>query len=227
MPRLALALLLIASPVVAQDPPNSTPLVVMTGQSVVRRAPDVAHVTAAVESRAKSPRDAQRQNADAMAHVRRQLAALGIGNDTLRTRGVSLEQEFENANGRPVLRGYVARNSVEVTLDDVTRVGEVADAVVQAGATSLGGIRFDLRDRASAEQEAVRLAVADARGRAEAAAAGAGRTIDRIVRIEDSRFESMPRPMQLMRAAESAVGTPVDPGVIEIRAQVVLTASMK
>lgn len=44
MLRLALALLLIALPVAAQVPPDSTPLVAMTGQSVVHRAPDVAPV---------------------------------------------------------------------------------------------------------------------------------------------------------------------------------------
>ena len=67
------------------------------------------------------------------------------------------------------------------------------DAVVQAGATSIGGVRFDLKDRAGAEREALRLAVADARARAEAAAAGAGRTIDRVLRIDDTRRET-PRP---------------------------------
>jgi uncharacterized protein YggE len=79
------------------------------------------------------------------------------------------------------------------------------------------------------EREALRLAVVDARSRAEAAVAGAGRTIDRIIRIEDSReagIVPMPRPMMAMKTNEAAQ-TPVEPGLVEIRARVTLTASMR
>jgi uncharacterized protein YggE len=215
----------LAWPAYAQD--VNVPLIVMTGEAVVHRAPDVAYLTAAVESRSKSSRDAQRLNAESAAALRKRLTDIGIPAAALRTLGVSLDQEFENADGRPIPRGWVARNSIEVRLDEVARAGEVLDAVVQAGATSLGGIRFDLKDRSAAEQEAIRLAVGDARARAEAAAAGAGRTIDRILRIEDRRSDSeIPRPLTMMRTASAAV-TPVDPGVIDVRAQIALTASMK
>src|SRR5262245_26402419 len=46
--------------------PLRTDAIVTTGQAMVKRAPDVAFVTLGVESRAKNPRDAQRQNADEM-----------------------------------------------------------------------------------------------------------------------------------------------------------------
>jgi uncharacterized protein len=104
------------------------------------------------------------------------------------------------------------------------------DLVVQAGATSLTGIRFDLQDRAGAEREALRLAVADARARADAAAAGAGRTVDRVIRVDDSRdgVSPPPRPMMTMaRTAEAAAQTPVEPGLMEIHARVSLTVTMK
>ena len=119
------------------------------------------YVTLAVESRARNPRDAQRANADAMSAVQKQLATAGIPKDAMRTLGLGLHQEFDNANGRRIARDFVARNTLEVRIDDVSRAGEIADAVVQGGATALEGIRFDLKDRAAAEREALRLAVAD------------------------------------------------------------------
>ena len=164
-----------------------------------------------------------------MAGVQQQLASAGIPKDALKTQGLWLEQEFDVAGLKRTPRGYVARNTLDVRIDDVPRAGELADAVVQSGATSLNGIRFDLKDRSVAEREALRLAVADARGRADALAAGAGRSVDRILRIQDSRAEvNVPRPM-LMRAesAASAAQTAVEPGLIEIRGQVTLTVSMK
>ena len=59
------------------------------------------------------------------------------------------------------------------------------EIAVGSGATSLNGIRFDMKDQAKLEREALRLAVADARAKADAAAAGAGRTIDRIMRVDE------------------------------------------
>ena len=194
---------------------------------MVRRAPDVAYLTLAVESRAKNPRDAQRQNAEALAAVQRQLATVGIAREAQRTLGLWLEQEFDNVNGRRVVRDFVARNTLEIRIEDVARAGEIADAVVQGGATSLNGIRFDLKDRAAVEREALQAAVVDARARADAAAAGAGGTVDRILKIEDSRAEAAPpRPVMMMRA-EAAPSTAIEPGLIEIRAQVALTVSLK
>jgi uncharacterized protein YggE len=185
----------------------------------------------AVEARATSPREAQRQNASAMTEVQKRLADARIPKDAIRTLGYGLEQEFDFVQTRRVPRGFVARNSVEARVDDVARVGEILDAVVQGGATSVSNIRFDLQDRATVEREALRLAVADARARAEAAASGAGRTIDRIIRIEDAREGRVlppPRPMAAMAMrSEAAQETPIEPGVIEVRARVTLTASMK
>lgn len=196
----------------------------------MRRAPDQAFVTIAVEIRARDPRDAQKQNADAMTAVQQKIASLGIGKDALRTLGYTVQQEVDFVNGRRVPRGYVARNALEVRLDAPERAGEVIDAAVQAGATSVSGVRFDLKDRAGAEREALRLAVADARARAEAAAAGAGRSVDRVLRIEDARQPPpMPRPMMttMARTAEPAVETPIETGTIEVHAHVTLTVSIK
>jgi uncharacterized protein YggE len=203
--------------------------IVTTGQAMVKRAPDVAFLTLGVESRANNPRDAQRQNADEMAAVQRRLADAGVPRDALRTLGLDLQQEFDFTNGRRVPRGFVARNTIEVRIEEIARVGELVDLAVQGGATSTSGVRFDLRDRAAAEREALRLAVADARARAEAAASGAGRAIGRILKIEEGRDDAivMARPMFDVASAAQAAATPVQPGYVEVRARVTLTASMR
>jgi uncharacterized protein len=216
----------------AQEPaPPPVPAIVTVGEAIVRRAPDQAFVTVAVEARAKDPRDAQRQNAQTMTVVQQRIAAAGIAKDAMRTLGYTIQQQVDYVNGRRVPRDYVARNALEVRVDAVERTGEILDAAVQAGATSVSNVRFDLRDRAGAEREALRLAVVDARARADAAAAGAGRTVDRVLRIEDSRQPPMPpRPMMEMvrtAAAPADVDVPIEAGVIEIRSQVTLTVSIK
>ena len=148
----------------------------------------------------------------------------------MRTLAVDLQLESDWVNGRQVPRGYVARNTIEVRLDDIARVGDVIDIAVTGGATTVHGVRFDLKQRESLEREALKRATADARARADAAALGASRAIDRVIRIEESggRPSPPPLPMMMARAAEDArAETPIIAGEIEIRAVVVLTATLK
>jgi len=213
----------------ATPPIPEPPVVVTSGEGSVKRAPDQAWVTLAVESRAKTSREAQRLNADAMAAVMAKLKGM-LPADAVRTIAYDLQPEFDYANGRQTLRGYVARNALDVRVDDLPKLGDVLDASVGAGATSVNNIRFDLKDRASAEREALQKAVEDARARATAAATGAGMKIDRILRIEEQRAEMAPppRPIMTMRAeAAPAQATQVVPGELEIKASVTLTAAIK
>lgn len=203
------------------------PVVVTTGQGMVKHAPDRAWVTVTAESRARSPQEAQRANAEAMTAVMQKLKSAGIAADAIRTAIVDLQPEFDYNNGRRTLRDYLARNGVEIRLDDVSHVGQIVDLAVGSGATAVSGVRFDLKDRAGAEREALRLAVADARARAEAAVSGAGAKIDQVIRIEEQRAEfPEPRPMMTAMAAPRAE-TPVAPGELEIRATVTLTATIR
>jgi uncharacterized protein YggE len=187
-------------------------------------------VTVAAESRAKTPQEAQRQNAAAMSAVLEKLKGAGIAADAMQTRAYDLQPEFDYVSGKQILRGYVARNSVEVRVDALPRLGEIIDAAVGSGATTVSAVRFDLQDRTAAEREALRLAVADARERANAAASGAGLRVERIVRIEEHRIPSTPppRPMVAMRAEMAQEpSTPIAPGELEIRAAVTLTAAVR
>jgi uncharacterized protein len=211
-------------------PPVSGPVVVTMGRATIERAPDRAFVTLATETRGPKPADAQRQNADAMSRVQAAVKNAKIPADAVRTLGFNLQEEFDWVNGKRVSRGYTVSNSIEVRVDDLETLGALMDAAVQAGATGVTGVRFDLKDRAAAEREALRLAVTDARARADAAASGAGSRVVGVVRIEEAGAPRLPPPMPVMRmsaAAAPAQETPVSPGQIEIEASVTLTATLE
>lgn len=224
---------LVPSAASAQQTPSTPtePVVVVVGEGQVTAVPDRAWITIGAESRAPSPREAQRRNTELMRPVQDKLRGAGLPADAIRTTGYDVQYEWDFVNGKRVGRGYVARNTIEVRIDMVDRVGEYLEIAVGSGATSLNGIRFDMKDQAKLEREALRLAVADARAKAEAAAAGAGRAIDRIVRIDEQGGITPPVPMPYLRqAAQSAAADappPIAAGQLEIRARVSLTAALK
>ena len=210
---------------------SDTPVIVTTGQAVVQRAPDRAWVTIAAETRARTAAEAQRGNAEAMSAVIAKIKSAGISADAIQTVGYDLQPEFDYANGRQTLRDYVARNQVQVRVDALGTLGDVIGAAVASGATNVSGVRFDLKDRAEAEREALSHAVADAVARAQAAAAGARVTFDRVLRIEEDRdfVTPQPRPVAMMarQSVEAAPSVPVEAGQIEIRARVTVTSAIK
>ncbi|MGE0592827.1 MAG: SIMPL domain-containing protein [Vicinamibacterales bacterium] len=219
----------LVAPVRAQGTEPEGPLAVTTGESTILATPDRAFVSLAAETRANNPRDAQRRNTEAMQPVLDDLRKAGFTGDALRTTGYDVEPQWDFVDGRRVSRGFVARNSLEVRIDDVERVGEVLGLVVRAGATTINGIRFDLRDRAGVEREALRQAVADARRRAEAAADGAGMQVARVLRIDEQGVAAPPMPMRAFAAREAASADmpPVVAGPIEVRASVTLTVLLR
>ncbi len=199
-----LVLLGLISPLVAagQTNPPEPPVVIASGEGVVKAAPDQAWVRIGAESRSKNPKDAQQQNAQAISAEQQKLAGLGIPRDAIKTIAIYLQLEYDYANGRQTPRGYVARNTIEVRVDDLAKLGEVLDAAVGSGATLLHGLRFDLKKREYLEREALQQAVAAAVARAESMAAGARRAIDRVIRIEESfSGGGEPRPMMMMDRA--------------------------
>ena len=217
--------------VYAQAPAQGVepPTITVTGEATVTAVPDQAWIRIGAESRSKVSKEAQQRNAEAMTAVQQQLIALGIEKSAIRTIAIDLQPEFDYVNGRQVARGYVARNTIEVRVDELTRLGGALDAVVASGATSLNGLRFDVKNRVAVEQQALQAAVASADAKAQAVAAGAKRAIDRVVRIEEIFVGGgAPEPMMMRTMTQRAdTPTPVAAGEIEIRAQVRLTATIK
>ena len=212
------------APAAAQNTPEP-PVIVTRGTGVIKRAPNQAFVGIASETRANVPAEAQRLSAEAMTNVQNALAKLGLPAGAIKTTGYSLEPDMEYNNGRGRVRGYIARNQIEVQVDDLAKLGAVIDAAGASGATSMSGLRFDLKERAAIEREALQLAVEDAMARAKAIAAGARATLGPILRIQEGAEFRPPVPVMAMRTLQTttAEATPIAAGEAEVRAEVSLT----
>ena len=217
----------------AQTPVQSENVIVAQGEAVVKQAPDVAWVTVAVEARGNRPEEARERAATATSSV---LATLKthVPATAIKTSGFSVVPEMDYRSG-PQVKGYVARNQLEVQVDDLDKLPQVMDASVSSGATNVSGLRFDVKARPQVEREALRLAVQDGMARAEAIAKGAGRALGPIVRMQEQRMTGQGIRFAGFSQAGGAGGgrggaaesTPVTPGEIEIRAIVSLTVAIR
>ena len=219
-----------ATPAPRSVDPGTVPTITIAGESTVRRSPDVAYVVVSVQTDGPTSKEARQKNAVTMTGLHKRLEENHIPADAIRTVMYDLRREFDYVKGRQVPRQFVAQNTVEIRVDDLDRVGDLIDAMVAAGAYSVEGPNLALKDPASIQLEALKHATEDARAKAEAVAAGAGRSIDRVLRIEERHdagdIAALPR-VPANASTPAAVETPVARGQISATARVTLTASLK
>ena len=194
------------------------PVVELTVNEIVYSAPDVAQVGAGVQNRAQTAQDAVRQNAAAMQKVIARLKALGIDSKDIQTSNFSLNAQYNYREGQgQEFIGYEVTNQVQVKLRELTRAGEVLDALVAAGANNIYGPNFMLEEDTAAKAEARGIAFKRGRAMAEEYARMAGYSTVRLLEVSES-FQSYGRPMAgaVMRASvENAdASTPTEPGEV-------------
>ncbi|RJE80182.1 SIMPL domain-containing protein [Paracoccus sp. JM45] len=193
----------------------------VSGDGLARIAPDMATIQLGVTGQADSANAAMDQNSTQQAAVIKALTDTGIEQAQIQTSGLNLSPLMKYDEDRaPSVTGYQASNIVTVRVADLTRLGEVLDAIVNAGANEISGITFAREDGADAQDDARRQAVTDARRKAQVLAEAAGLTLGPVLTIRDSQSGgSTPRPMMRMEAA-MADSVPVQAGQMEMSAQV-------
>jgi uncharacterized protein YggE len=116
---------------------------------------------------------------------------------------------------------YFVDNSVFVTLRDLTKIGDVLGAAIDAGANSISGISFDVEDKEAAISQARKDAVADAKQIAKELAEAAGVTLDQIQSISYSG--GYPTPVFEGKGGGSFTANaevPISPGQLTLTADV-------
>ena len=183
----------LAAPALAQTMPP--PAISVTGEANVSVAPDQAQIDGGVTSDAKTAREASDANNAAMGKVLLALKGAGIDEKDYQTSRLSLQPQFatpSKVTERAGIVSFRASNRVTVRIRDVTKVANVIDVLVGAGANEIGGINFMVTQASKHLDEAREKAIADARRKAEIYAKAAGVTLGEPISISE---EGAPTPM--------------------------------
>jgi hypothetical protein len=163
----------------ARDDNRRVTRVMIVGDSIVQAQPDTAIITIAVVTQNRNALTAQQENATKTDAVVRALKAAAGSGAEVKTSGYSIQpQRVYKENQPPTISGYEARNSVTVTLDDLTKVGSMIDAASQAGANDVSGIAFTLRKDRQARDRALSEATRGEQGAGGRSGAGWARGAD-------------------------------------------------
>jgi uncharacterized protein YggE len=122
--------------------------------------PDIGYITLGVQIQ---PQTTSEQATDLLAKQVRAVVdvvkKLGVADEDIATRNLSVNPSYDYRDGKQVLRGYEASQQVEVTVRKTDGAGAIVAAATAAGANQVGGLSFknDDPDRAqlAAEQDAI------------------------------------------------------------------------
>jgi uncharacterized protein YggE len=213
-----------AAPARAQEPPPVPPArIIVSGEGVVRAAPDYAHITVGVTTNGATASAASEANSRIMAAVATALRGAGIAPPDLQTAHFSVQPVYASAtsSSAPKLSGFSVTNQFGVTVRQVERVGDVLDRAIAAGANDVGSIQFQHADLSKTLDLARTAALADARRKAELYAHAAELTLGAVSWvIEEQANVPQPRFLGARMAASAPVPIAAGEDTLQVRVTV-------
>lgn len=206
-----------ARPVLSENPDSTFQrTITVTGEGVVTAKPDSLQAEISVVTLEKNLQEALTENNRKMAAVVAALKELGIADKDIQTARFNVDPEQAPYNG-PIIR-YRVSNSVQVTIRDLARAGELLDRAIEAGANDIYGVWFSISDPEQPEKQARLQAVEDAMIKARELVETAGAKLGAVLTITtDSyspRYYGLER-MTLPMATDVAV--PIEAGELQVK----------
>ena len=204
--------------------------VTVAGETSMKAQPDAATVVLSVITQNAQALNAQADNARKSEAVIQALKASAGADPEIKTSDYSLQPQYDDRyNKLPKIVGYEARNSVMVTMGDLSKVGAVIDAASRAGANSVENVTFILRDNSPARGQALAEASRQAMVKAQSIAQAMGGRVVRVVEQQEAGT-SGPQPEAMTENRAYSMGyagvamatrqTPVQAGALSVNSRV-------
>lgn len=170
---------------VAMAQQHDAPLMV-TGSGTVYGSPDVALLTLGVNANHESLEYALNDANNRVSAIRQVLMDNGLQLQDIRTTSFNIypDERYDN-NGNVTKTTFRVENILTIRVTDLTEVGQILTSSINAGANRVQRVEYSMSDSSAMQQEARRLAVANARAKAEELAGLAGVTLGTVTRISE------------------------------------------
>ncbi len=225
---LFVALLMVCSAVAAFAEAKIT----VNGTGEVRVSADTAVISLGVNARDRDVLKAQQKVNETIAAIRKALIDQGVKEEHINTEFINIYAMYDYQNDQEQLAAYNASSTLAIRVTDMTTVGALIDVCFAAGANTLNGIYFSASDTEEAETEAMKMAVEDAKTKAQIYAEASGLKISGIEIISEGGVSSYQndtgntyaRSAKMdMADMEEAAGTVVQSAKLIVSASVSIT----
>lgn len=192
--------------------------VAVHGKGELSVQPDHASIRIGVNTLAQTAEKAVRENAAAAEKIRQALLISGVKTKDIRTVAYNVYPQYDRDQK---IESYSASYDLAVETDDLAKLSATLDTCVRSGANNINSIEFSLKNEKKYKQEALTLAVKDAREKAEVIARTLGKRLGEALSVSEDAAtldrRVYARNLMKSEAVADASGAPILAGNISIR----------
>lgn len=192
---------------------------IVSGEETILAAPDQAIIKLGVITENKDPAAAQQENANTISNVINAIIGLGLPEEHIRTVEYRIEPQYEYQESTQIFRGYKVTHLLQLTISGIKQVGDILDTAVRNGANTVSSLRFTLSNQEGYYNQALSLALENARDKAAALAKTLGVTLNKTPDLVQEVSVNQPILFESATLLKNAQ-TPIQPGELEIPAAV-------
>jgi len=200
----------------------------VTGSGMVTLTPDVAYIYIGVHTENASAAEAVAENNTKSQAVATAIKGFGVEAKDIQTTNFSIwPQDQYDDKGNKTGTIYSVDNTVYVTVHDLTKLGDLLDASIRAGANTINSIQFDVADKTDAISQARKAAVENAQKQAQELVDAAGVKLGDVQTI--SYYDSTPLSADYGKGggAMAASSVPISAGQYQLTTTVTIVYELK
>ncbi|AWK06691.1 hypothetical protein HYN56_21650 [Flavobacterium crocinum] len=168
------------------------PLINVNGEGKVKVAPDQVCISATVETKGNNAKDVKKQNDEKMDAVLKFIKKMNVPTADFKTKQVSLNPQYDYEKKKT---SYNATQTVEIVVKDLSKYDELMEGLVQQGINRIDRVSFESSKLTQYQSEARKLAMKDAKVKAEEYVSVLGQKVGKAFTISDNSQVYHPQPV--------------------------------
>lgn len=201
----------------------------VSGRGTVMLEADRAEISLGISLAGTDLTELQREMNQTVEDICAALEAQGVAEKDISTNYLYIYPQYDYSQEISTVVGYSLNNNLTIATDDIDMVGTLIDAAFAAGANSFDSLNFSVKDKTTAYDSALKLAVSDAIEKANVIADASGVQLKGIVAIDetgdayDYSNNTSSAQIEYASADSAAAGTTVRAAQIAVTANVKIT----
>lgn len=179
------------------------PQINVNGEGKVKVVPDQVTITATIETKGNIANDVKKQNDQKMEAILKFIKKMNLAPSDYKTQRVSLNPQYDYEKKK---HNYNATQTLEILLKDLSKYDELMEGIVNEGINRIDNVIFQSSKLAQYESEARKLAMKEAKMKAEDYVSVLGQKVGRAITIADNSQTHYPQPVYMKAMAMDAGG---------------------
>ncbi|MEI6222455.1 MAG: SIMPL domain-containing protein [bacterium] len=205
---------------------KDTEKLTISAEGKVNAQPDIAIFSVGVLTEGADSKKVKDENSVKVNAILAKIAAMGVDKKDLQTQQLNLQPKYDWGSGKSTLVGYTLQQNIEVTVRDISKAGDIFSEAANLGGNSMGNIRYEFSNIDDLKQQARKVALDNAKAKAEDLAKTAGISLGRLISFTENTVNS-PSPLYDLGTVKSLSVTTdaptVQAGSQDITAQLSVT----